>query len=320
MTFTTARKFLFILAAWLTLAGPAGAFNIDTSNTTPTNVSGLWWNANESGWGATLTQQGNLVFMAMFTYDAQNNPVWYVAPQCAILNINPGSCSSDLFRVRGGRMPTTGWTGASVQSTRVGVMTINFTDNNNASMNFTIDGVGGFKSITRQIFNAAAPANPNQALTEQLVGGTWTFAYTILSTFTNRYSFSSVTPSSSTPGDFAAAGVDEFGDLVVGTYVSRDNRWAVLDTSVIIDRFYVFTFSDLNHVSGCYYQISPAGSSNLSQCYSMSGARSPPKIGLENRDDESLAREAAEGAQGPRETDPAIIQLYLQMKNQARPN
>jgi hypothetical protein len=151
----------------------------------------------------------------------------------------------------------------------------------------------------------------NREKTERLVGGTWTFFYTIISTFSDRYRFTSVAPSTAVPGDYTAAGTDEFGGLVVGTFASRNNQWAVLDPSSIIDLFYLFTFSNLNSVSGCYYQINPPGSTNLSRCYSMSGSRSPPKAlgGLPEplRDERRLIE--AEGQ--PKETNPEVIQAYL---------
>ncbi len=73
------------LSTWLALTGllvASGslAYNIDTSNTSPTNVTGLWWNPNESGWGAMLTGESNLIFVAMYTYNTFGAPVWYVVP------------------------------------------------------------------------------------------------------------------------------------------------------------------------------------------------------------------------------------------------
>jgi len=41
--------------------------------------TGVWFNPSESGWGLILTQQGANVFAALFAYDADGKPTWWVA-------------------------------------------------------------------------------------------------------------------------------------------------------------------------------------------------------------------------------------------------
>jgi hypothetical protein len=158
--------------------------------------------------------------------------------------------------------------------------------------------------------------NENEAQTARLVGGTWSYTYVIISTFTDRYTFSSVRPNPSVPGDYAAVGSDQFGDLVVGTYVSSQRQWAVLDPSSIIDRFFRFTFVDNNRVTGCYHQISPPGSTNLSRCYAMTGSRFPLKAldGLGDRDQVREQRQLMEADGGGFESDPEVVEAYLRAR------
>ena len=78
---------------------PAQTFTVDTSAASP--LTGLWWNANESGWGATITQQSNMLFITMFVYDSAGNPVWYTV-SCAIAGT---SCNGDMLKFRGGVTP-----------------------------------------------------------------------------------------------------------------------------------------------------------------------------------------------------------------------
>ena len=40
----------------------AQTFTVDMSAASP--LTGLWWNANESDWGATITQQSNILLTA----------------------------------------------------------------------------------------------------------------------------------------------------------------------------------------------------------------------------------------------------------------
>ena len=124
----------------------AQTFTIDTSTASP--LTGLWWNANESGWGATITQQSYIMFVTMFVYDAAGNPVWYTV-SCAI---SAASCNGDMNKVRGGATPTSTWNGSGVSVSKVGTMTLNFTGNDSGSMSYTLDGLSSTRQIARQIF------------------------------------------------------------------------------------------------------------------------------------------------------------------------
>lgn len=45
-----------------------------------TDVTDIWYNPAESGWGLTLAQHGNNVFGVWFTYDTDGQPLWAVMP------------------------------------------------------------------------------------------------------------------------------------------------------------------------------------------------------------------------------------------------
>ena len=109
----------------------------------------LWWNANESGWGISLTQQFNIIFAAWFTYDSAGLPTWYVASNCTITN---DACSGALYRVNGGSPLTVPWGGAGRVVTPVGNIDITFSSAGSATMRYTLDGVAGTKVLTRQPF------------------------------------------------------------------------------------------------------------------------------------------------------------------------
>jgi CubicO group peptidase (beta-lactamase class C family) len=42
------------------------------------NLTGLWWQPAEPGWGLSLAHQGDALFPTWYTYDAGGRPVWYV--------------------------------------------------------------------------------------------------------------------------------------------------------------------------------------------------------------------------------------------------
>ena len=112
------------------------------------NVTDLWWNPNESGWGLNLTQQEDTVFGTLFTYGADGKGLWLVMPA--------GTMSSDrqvtgaIYRTRGPRFDASPW--GTVTPTAAGTMTIGFDDGNTGSLNYTLDGVTVNKTITRQVF------------------------------------------------------------------------------------------------------------------------------------------------------------------------
>ena len=146
-----------VLASGIANRAQAQVFSIDTSAAQP--LTGLWWNANESGWGATLTQQSNVLFVTMFVYDAVGSATWTTV-SCTI---SGATCSGDMLRFRGGATPTMPWSGNGLNFTKVGTMTLAFTSNDAGAMSYTIDGLASTRQITRQIFGPPAPVIPGLA-------------------------------------------------------------------------------------------------------------------------------------------------------------
>jgi hypothetical protein len=129
----------------------AQPFTLPTVTTAPTTINGLWWNPSESGWGVTFTQQSNIIFVTLFSYDNMGQARWYVASDCRVAG---NGCSGDFYSVVGGGQPVGAWN-ANLSVSRVGLFTANFTDINNGSVSYSINGVNGSKTITRQLWNAA---------------------------------------------------------------------------------------------------------------------------------------------------------------------
>jgi cyclophilin family peptidyl-prolyl cis-trans isomerase len=128
---------------------------VSAATAVATDYQGLWWNASESGWGMSLTQHGDLIFSAIYTYDAAGLPIWYVITNCPVTTTG---CSGDIFRVNGGTQPTVPWTGTGRVLTKVGTGTLTFADANAGTFSFTIDSVAGTKAITRQVFETGTVA------------------------------------------------------------------------------------------------------------------------------------------------------------------
>jgi hypothetical protein len=108
----------------------------------------LWWNPGESGWGMAMAQMNANIFLAWFVYDASGKPMWYVASNCAV---SGNGCTGSVYSTTGPPMGPT-FDSTQVHIGAVGTITVSFTDPNNAVLTYTVNGVSGTKSITRQLF------------------------------------------------------------------------------------------------------------------------------------------------------------------------
>jgi hypothetical protein len=130
--------------------------------TTPASLSGLWWNAAESGWGIHFTQRGAVLFAAWYTYDAQGNPKWYVAPNCPFSSSEAvsGNCTSALYEVAGPAFFGHEFNPDLVHASAAGTLQLAFQNTNAASMTYTVGTQTRTVSIVRQIFPVAVTTTP----------------------------------------------------------------------------------------------------------------------------------------------------------------
>ena len=122
-------------------------------STSPVNVQGLWWRSpanSESGWGVNLTQQGDILFATWFTYDLDGSGLWLVMSNGA--KVGDNSYGGPLYRTTGPAFNATPWSPSQVSLTQVGSAAFSFTDGNNGTFTYTVNGVTQSKPITRQVF------------------------------------------------------------------------------------------------------------------------------------------------------------------------
>ncbi len=116
-----------------------------------TNYADMWWGgASQDGWGLVITQQYHDIFGAWYTYDATGKTTWFVMPTGTWTSSN--TYSGALYRTHGAPVLGTTFSASSVLATPAGTLTITFTDANNATMTYTVDGVTQTKPITRLPF------------------------------------------------------------------------------------------------------------------------------------------------------------------------
>jgi hypothetical protein len=133
-----------------------GMFKTTVASGGPANYQDLWWaGEQENGWGMSITQHGSVLFAALYIYDAQGQPQWAVLPGGS-WNAGFTAYTGDLY------IPSGSWfgnydTGRFVVGSSVGRATITFTSAGTATLAYTINGVSGTKSISRQGFGPQDP-------------------------------------------------------------------------------------------------------------------------------------------------------------------
>lgn len=124
------------LRAWLapTTAGPSRDY------------SGAWFNASESGWGATIFQYPDQLFVLWFVYDTQGRPVWY-RMQGAWTGLD--TITQPLLRPSGPNWSLLPFNPAAVGWTTVGSATLTFTGPTSATLQFNDGTVNRSLTLTR---------------------------------------------------------------------------------------------------------------------------------------------------------------------------
>jgi hypothetical protein len=113
--------------------------------------------------------------------------------------------------------------------------------------------------------------DPNLTKSKLLLGQ-WHFVFTIISTFTDDYTLSSVDSTPNSDGEYFVHGTDQYGGPIAAGYYPPGQFWSLLDPGSIIDEFYVF-YTDGSQIlpGSCYYQANPYTLQITSNCYSLSG-------------------------------------------------
>lgn len=131
---------------------PVCTFGAQPNLALATNYQDMWWNPDESGWGISLTHQGNTIFAAWFTYDGVGKPLWLTVS--ATLTSQPGIYGGTLYRTSGPPYYAVPFDPAAVTRTPAGAATLSFADGNRAILSYSMNGITQSKDITRQVFQA----------------------------------------------------------------------------------------------------------------------------------------------------------------------
>jgi lysyl endopeptidase len=132
------------------LVYPAVSRYIGASGGGGTDYTDLWWNPGESGWGLNLIQHpSRMIFGVWYTYAPDGKRTWFVMPNGAWTSGN--TYSGPLYATAGPSLAHS-FDASKVQVSPVGNATLTFGDADHGTFAFSVNGVSGSKSITRQPF------------------------------------------------------------------------------------------------------------------------------------------------------------------------
>lgn len=171
----------FFLAAALALAAPAFA-----ATSFSTDVTDLWWNPDESGWGVNVIQQNDTVFATFFVYDANARAHWFVASSMTAQSATATGVTfqGDLFETQG---PYFGvqFSPAAVARNKVGTAMLQVAFPSSAILTYTVNGVTVTKAVQRQTWAANDASGTYEGARTILSGGGGTGCSPGTSSFSN---------------------------------------------------------------------------------------------------------------------------------------
>ncbi len=128
-----------------------GMFKTAVAAGGPANYQDLWWaGPQENGWGMSISQHRDLLFIGLYIYGADGRPTFAVIPG-GTWNAGHTAYTGSIY------IPSGSWYGGYDASrfdagSPVGSGTVTFTSASTATFTYTIQGTSGSKSIQRQLF------------------------------------------------------------------------------------------------------------------------------------------------------------------------
>ena len=111
------------------------------------NLTDVWHNPSEPGWGVFMDHQGDKLFGALFTHDAAGNPIWFVMSDGS--RQPDGAYMGELYRSNGPLAE------GLVDTASVGMMRFEPGDGNAGTLTYIVGGVTTTKSVERFRFSSA---------------------------------------------------------------------------------------------------------------------------------------------------------------------
>lgn len=122
------------------------------ANTVTTDFTDLWYIPAESGWGANVIQQQDILFITLFVYGPNSQPIWYVGSSVQYQGQQNGqfTFTGSLFQTTGPFFGAATFNPAAVTNRQVGSITFRTASANTATITYTVDGTSVTKNVERQ--------------------------------------------------------------------------------------------------------------------------------------------------------------------------
>jgi len=119
-----------------------------------TDFSDQWWAPTESGWGASIHQQSDKLFIDLMVYGADGKPTWFsvAAPLQSSAPAGHTVFVGDLYATTGPYYGSA-FNPSSVVIRKVGTLTFDATAASNATVSYNVDGTSVVKNVTRQTWS-----------------------------------------------------------------------------------------------------------------------------------------------------------------------
>jgi len=131
----------------------AGSYGGDTRFDDNGWRNGMWFPANESGWGLNVIEQGDTIFASLFVYDAQRRSHWYTGS--ALTRSGSGvnaTFSGPLYESTGPYFGAATFDPAMVTRRQVGTMSFQLQNAGQAVVSYSVDGASVMKNLVRFFF------------------------------------------------------------------------------------------------------------------------------------------------------------------------
>jgi hypothetical protein len=125
----------------------------DSATAWGSDVTDIWFNPSQSGWGLTLAQHGSNVFGVWFTYDTDGQPLWAVMP--GVTFNGPDNFTGTLYTTTGPYFGSVPFDPSRVVATPQGSATVTLNRQGPASPQCA----GSTSAVFNPAFRAGAPSS-----------------------------------------------------------------------------------------------------------------------------------------------------------------
>jgi hypothetical protein len=125
-------------------------------NMSVANYQGMWAvpNLAEAGWGINIAHQGNIIFVSWFTYDVNGKPWWLTM---TAQQQSDGSFTGAIDQTTGPPFNVPELDPIPVTHTSVGIGRLTFSDTNNGTFSYTVNGISQVKTLAQFRFSTPVP-------------------------------------------------------------------------------------------------------------------------------------------------------------------